>query len=113
MVQNDYSENRVEIAAQIKRISRRLREERERLRISQMDLSFKAGLSQNQVNYIETGKRTPNLHTILSICNALKINPAVLFEEDGTEWRKRRKTQEAQAAHEARKTIIRLVSQFM
>jgi len=78
-----------------------------------MDLSFKAGLSQNQVNYIETGKRTPNLHTIMSICNALQINPAVLFEEDGTEWRKRRKTQEAQAAHEARETIIRLVSRFM
>ena len=113
MVQDDYSENRAEIAAQIERISRRLREEREKVRISQMDLSFKAGLSQNQVNYIETGKRTPNLHTILSICNALQISPSVLFEENSIKWRKKRETQEAQAAHEARKTIIRLVSQFM
>ena len=102
MVQNDYSENKADIAAQIQHISRRLREEREKLRISQMDLSFKAGLSQNQVNYIETGKRAPNLHTILSICNALQINPAVLFEEYGTEWREKRTTQEAQAAREAR-----------
>jgi transcriptional regulator with XRE-family HTH domain len=113
MVQNDYSESKAEIANQIKRISRRLREEREKVQISQMDLSFKAGLSQNQVNYIETGKRTPNLHTILSICNALQISPAVLFEEESVEWRKKRKTHEAQAAREARKTIIRLLSRFM
>ena len=110
MVEKDDLENRDEIAAQIKRIARRLREEREKLRISQMDLSFKAGLSQNQVNYIETGKRTPNLYSFLSICNALQISPAVLFEEDGIEWRK---TQEAQAAPEARETVIRLVSRFM
>jgi len=113
MMKKDDFENGDEIAAQIKRISRRLREEREKLRISQMDLSFKAGLSQNQVNYIETGKRSPNLSSFLSICHALQINPAVLFEEEGSEWRKRRKTQEAQAAHEARETVIRLVSRFM
>jgi transcriptional regulator with XRE-family HTH domain len=113
MARDDYSENKAEITAQIQRISRRLREEREKARISQMDLSFKAGLSQNQVNYIETGKRSPNLHTILSICNALQISPSALFEEYGIEWRERRKAHEAQAAREARKTIIRLVSQFM
>ena len=101
MVDKDYIENEAEITAQIKHISQRLREEREKLRISQMDLSFRAGLSQNQVNYIETGKRTPNLYTILSICKALQINPAVLFESDETDQR------------EARETVIRLVSRFM
>jgi predicted transcriptional regulator len=54
MVNIDYSEDEAEVAAQIKHISQRLRKERENLRISQMELSFKAGLSQNQVNYIET-----------------------------------------------------------
>jgi len=101
MVEDDGFENKAEIAAQVKRISQRLREEREKLRISQMDLSFKAGLSQNQVNYIETGKRTPNLYTFLSICNALQISPTVLFEPDEAERR------------QARETIIRLVSRFM
>jgi len=101
MVENENEEYNKEIVAQIKHIAERLREEREKMRISQMDLSFKAGLSQNQVNYIETGKRTPNLYTILSICNALQINPAVLFEQDN----KQRK--------EARETIIMLVSRFM
>jgi transcriptional regulator with XRE-family HTH domain len=101
MVDNSYLEYEAEIAAQIRYISQRLREEREKLRISQMDLSFKAGLSQNQVNYIETGKRTPNLYSLLSICKALQISPAVLFEPGKTGHK------------EARETIIRLVSQFM
>jgi transcriptional regulator with XRE-family HTH domain len=101
MVDSENMVNRREISSQIKNIAKRLREEREKFRISQMDLSLKAGLSQNQVNYIETGKRTPNLYTILSICKALQISPAVLFEE-----------QDAQQK-EAREMIINLVSRFM
>ena len=101
MVDTDSLENEVDIAEQIKNIANRLREEREKRRISQIDLSFKAGLSQNQVNYIETGKRTPNLFSLLSICKALQINPAVLFENDEIE------------RQEARKTIIKLISKFM
>ena len=99
MVEMNRSEE--EINTQIRHIAQRLREEREKLRISQMDLSFKAGLSQNQVNYIETGKRTPNLYTLLSICRALKISPAALFKPENTKRKK------------ARETVIRLVSRFM
>ena len=101
MVDEDNYHDKEEITTQIRHIAQRLREEREKLRISQMDLSFKAGLSQNQVNYIETGKRAPNLYTILSICKALEISPAVLFEPEDKERK------------EAREKIIRLVSQFM
>jgi transcriptional regulator with XRE-family HTH domain len=101
MIDSDNMANRAKITSQIRHIAERLREEREKLRISQMDLSFKAGLSQNQVNYIETGKRTPNLYTILSICNALQISPVVLFEYQDAERK------------EARETVINLVSRFM
>jgi len=101
MVNSEDMESKTKITAQIQHIAERLREEREKSRISQMDLSFKAGLSQNQVNYIETGKRTPNLYTVLSICNALSISPSVLFESED-DHRK-----------EARETIIQLVSRFM
>ena len=103
MVDGDNMANRAVIKAQIRQIAERLREEREKLRISQMDLSFKAGLSQNQVNYIETGKRTPNLYTILSICNALQINPSVLFEHHDSDAERKK----------ARETVINLVSRFM
>jgi len=101
MVDKDNLANKAEITAQIRHIAERLRKEREKLMVSQMDLSFKAGLSQNQVNYIETGKRTPNLYTLLSICNALQISPAVLFEVQDAERK------------EARETVINLVSRFM
>jgi len=101
MVKSDYFEYEKEVDSEIQLFVERLRAERERKGISQMDLSFKAGLSQNQVNYIETGKRTPNLYTILSICKALEINPAVLFESHDTERQK------------ARETILRLVSRYL
>ena len=101
MVKEDDFEYEKEITAQINHIIQRLREERVKQGVSQIDLSLSAGLSQNQVCYIETGKRTPNLHTILSICRVLKINPAVLFGS----WDTERK--------QARETIIRLVSQFL
>jgi len=101
MIKNEIFEHEGEISAQIKLIAQRIREEREKQGISQMDLSLKAGLSQNQVNYIETGKRTPNLNTILSICKILKINPAVLFEPCNTE------------RQQVRDTIIRLVSKYL
>jgi transcriptional regulator with XRE-family HTH domain len=85
MVDYEYVEDEALIDTQIKRCARRLREEREKLRILQMALSFKAGLSQNQVNYIETGKRSPTLYTLLKLCNALHINPSILFDTDEEE----------------------------
>jgi len=100
MVDKDRFEYEAEISAQIKLIVQRLRSEREKQRISQLDLSLKAGLSQNQVNYIENGKRTPTLNTILCLCRVLEINPAVLFEPD-----------EAKRL-EAREIVCRLISQF-
>lgn len=99
--EGNLEKNGEEIDAQIRQIAHRLREEREKQRVSQIDLAFKSGLSQNQVNYIETGKRTPNLHTVLCICNALRISPALLFKT------------EDQDRKEARETIIQLVSKYI
>jgi transcriptional regulator with XRE-family HTH domain len=64
-----------------KMFARRLREERQRAKISQLELAMKSELSQNLVNFIETGKRIPNLHTVLKLCVALNISPAVLFND--------------------------------
>lgn len=64
---------------QEKFVCRRLRAERENAHLSQMELSLESGVSQNMITYIENGKRTPTLSTILKLCNALKIDPSVLF----------------------------------
>jgi transcriptional regulator with XRE-family HTH domain len=89
------------LRSQIEAFAQRLRCEREKARISQMDLSLTAGLSQNQVNYIETGRRTPTLYTILKICNALHINPAILFDTPD------------ETRQQAKETIISLVSRYL
>jgi transcriptional regulator with XRE-family HTH domain len=90
-----------EIESQIKQVAARLKQEREKVRISQMELSFLAGLSQNQVFCIETGRRVPNLYTILKICNALHISPSILFGSENEE------------RSQAKETIINLITKYI
>ncbi len=68
-----------EFQEQLNFVLGRLKEERQKANMSQIELSFAAGLSQNQVNCIEGGKNIPNLYTIIKLCNALKIRPEILF----------------------------------
>ena len=63
-------------------ILKRLKVARENAKMSQLELSYKSGVSQNMITYIETGKSSPTLTTILKLCNALNINPAILFQVD-------------------------------
>ena len=49
----------------------RLRKEREKAGLSQLELALRAEISQNMINYIETGKRTPSLDTILKFAMLL------------------------------------------
>lgn len=62
-------------------VLKRLKQVRDEAKLSQLELSYKSGVSQNMITYIETGKRTPTLTTLLKLCNALNINPSVLFME--------------------------------
>ena len=68
-----------------KRVLSRLKYEREKQKLSQLELALKSGVSQNMIAYIETGKRTPTLSTIIKLCDALNINPAVLFDDENTQ----------------------------
>lgn len=68
-----------EFQEQVNLVLTRLKEERLKANMSQIELSFAAGLSQNQVNCIESGRNIPNLCTIIKLCNALKIKPELLF----------------------------------
>jgi ribosome-binding protein aMBF1 (putative translation factor) len=101
LMKNDVFDEEAEIQTQILGLQTRLKEEREKAHLSQMDLSLMAGLNQNQVFRIESGEHTPNLYSILKLCSALEISPAVLFEP-----------YEAERAS-ARDTVLRLVGKFM
>lgn len=92
---------RMEIEEQEKYVCERLRQEREKCRMSQLELSLESGVSQNMITYIENGKRTPTITTILKLCNAMKINPSILFFSADNE-----KTN-------AKKLILDLVQRYM
>ena len=79
----------------------RLKEERQKANMSQIELSFAAGLSQNQVNCIEAGRNIPNLYTLIKLCDALKIRPEVLFSSTNEE------------RENARNEIITLVKKYV
>ncbi len=90
-----------EYQAKINFVLSRIKEERLKANMSQIDLSFAAGLSQNQINCIESGRNIPNLCTIIKICDALKISPETLFITPNPEREK------------ARDTIISLIRQYV
>lgn len=79
----------------------RLKEERQKANMSQIELSFAAGLSQNQVNCIEAGRNIPNLYTLIKLCDALKIRPEILFSSTNEE------------RENARNEIITLVKKYV
>lgn len=67
------------------KILQRLKKAREEAKLSQLELSYKSGVSQNMITYIETGKSSPTLSTLLKLTDALNINPAELFLETDDE----------------------------
>lgn len=73
MIEPEYQE-------QLDFILARLRKERQKANMSQIELSFAAGLSQNQVNCIESGRNIPNLYTLIKLCGALNIRLETLFK---------------------------------
>ncbi len=90
-----------EYQKQVKHVLVRLREERQKANMSQMELSFAAGLSQNQVNCIESGRNIPNLYTLIKICDALKIRPEILF------------TMQDEERENAKNEIISLIKKYI
>ena len=89
------------IEEQEKHIYERLRQEREKLHLSQLELSLEAGVSQNMIAYIEKGKRTPSITTVLKLCNAMKIDPSVLFLKHDAE------------KEQAKQTVLEIIQKFM
>jgi transcriptional regulator with XRE-family HTH domain len=58
-----------------------LREERERLGLSKYALAGKTGLSQQTIGYLERGKTSPSLDTVLRLVRAMELNFGKLLAE--------------------------------
>lgn len=62
-------------------VAKRLKEERRKAGLTQLELSMRAGVSQNMIAYIERGDRNPALRTVMKICNALNIRLSDLLND--------------------------------
>ena len=71
----------MEMDKKSKEIIDRLRKLRIESKLSQLDLSLKAGISQSFLAQIETYKKAPTIITIVKICDALNIRVSMLFDE--------------------------------
>jgi transcriptional regulator with XRE-family HTH domain len=62
------------------KIGRRLRAERTRRFLTQAQLAEKAGISQKQLSKIENDEVEPRFSTILSLADALGVEPEIFLE---------------------------------
>jgi transcriptional regulator with XRE-family HTH domain len=62
----------------LKRFGARVREERERLGISQEELADRAGLHRTYIGGVERGERNLGLLNVIRIARALGVTPATL-----------------------------------
>jgi transcriptional regulator with XRE-family HTH domain len=76
----DESENRVDLAASIGRVARRIREA---LGLTLVNLAKQTNISPGMLSRVETGRVRPSLETIMALAEALGVRPAVLLQELG------------------------------
>ena len=79
----------------------RLRSLRIEKKISQLDLSMKAGISQSFLAQVETYKKAPTIITIVKLCDALNIRISMIFEEKDYD------------KEEKKKEIIELIQKYL
>ena len=72
--------NDPELQKMLDNLAQRIRSERKKAKLSQMELALMADLSINHVYAIETGHRFPNMSTFFKISKALNIDPSRFFK---------------------------------
>lgn len=65
-------------------IGRVIKQSREKEKLTQQDLSDKAGISRNYISDIECGRYTPSVDTLLSIAIVLEIDLNLLKNDGNT-----------------------------
>ncbi len=61
-------------------VGENLREERERQRLSQEELAFRAELHRTYVSGVERGVRNPTVKIVARLAEALGVEPSALLE---------------------------------
>lgn len=80
----------------------RIRQARERVGLSQIELARRIGLSKNAMNSIETGDTDPRASRIVAIARELGISTdTLLLDKQPTTSRERKPTTTRQLTHKA------------
>ena len=82
----------IEIITEVNKVSEQIQKLRQERRMSQMDLALEAGISQDFLAMIETGRKVPTIMTIFKLAKALNVRAAALMEDcdTGREEKKKR-----------------------
>jgi transcriptional regulator with XRE-family HTH domain len=56
-----------------------LKEQRQKVELSQEELAHRAGYHRTYISLLERGVKSPSLRTVFNLCSVLKIRPSVLI----------------------------------
>lgn len=73
--------NDKDIDAEFKLIAKRIKAARKKKGMTQLELSFQAGISQNMIACIESGKRNPTFQTVIKLCRALDLRLSDILKD--------------------------------
>lgn len=62
-------------------LGKRIRQQRQLLKMTQEKLAESAGISLSFLGHIERGTRKASLDTLVRVCNALKVSPQLLLQD--------------------------------
>ena len=63
----------------------RVRQQREMSNLTQNQLARKASVTASFIGHIERGEKKASVETVVALCNALDISPAVLLQDSLSE----------------------------
>ena len=63
------------------KLGERIRKQRILNQLTQEQLAESAGISTSFVGHIERGEKKASIETIVALCNALEVSPAVLLQD--------------------------------
>ena len=62
-----------------KRVGKRIKEQRKRLNLTQSELAYKLGVSENYISMLERGVKFPRYETLVALLNALDTSADSIF----------------------------------
>ena len=63
----------------MKNLGANIRKQRKELKLTQFELSIQADVTEDYIQFLETGKRKPSLDVLARIADALKVEPYELL----------------------------------